>query len=152
MEKLICVKETPRKGRGIFAVRDICKGEIISTFTGPRVKIERLDDFPPEVVDHLFNVGTDEYIMAREPEVRTNHSCDPNAGIVRDVCLIAMRDIQKDEEITFDYSIIINDDWVLECRCGSPLCRKLIGKYRDLPREIKDKYRHYTPEWIKQIP
>lgn len=149
MEKLICVKETPLKGKGIFALRDIRKGEIISTFTGPRVKLERLDEFPPEVVDHLFNVGTDEYLMAREPEVRTNHSCDPNAGIVRDVCLIAMRDIQKDEEITFDYSIIIDDDWALECRCGSPLCRKIIGKFRDLPLEIKEKYRDFTPEWIK---
>jgi SET domain-containing protein len=149
MEKLICVKETPLKGKGIFALRDIRKGEIISTFTGPRVKLERLDEFPPEVVDHLFNVGTDEYLMAREPEVRTNHSCDPNAGIVRDVCLIAMRDIQKDEEITFDYSIIIDDDWALECRCGSPLCRKIIGKFRDLPLEIKEKYKDFTPEWIK---
>jgi len=149
MEKLICVKETPLKGKGIFALRDIRKSEIISTFTGPRVKLERLDEFPPEVVDHLFNVGTDEYLMAREPEVRTNHSCDPNAGIVRDVCLIAMRDIQKDEEITFDYSIIIDDDWALECRCGSPLCRKIIGKFRDLPLEIKEKYRDFTPEWIK---
>lgn len=151
MEKLICVKVTPLKGRGIFAVRDIRKSEIISTFTGPRVKIEHLDEYPQEVVDHLFNVGTDEYILAREPEVRTNHSCDPNAGIVNDVCLIAMRDIRKDEEITFDYSIIINDDWTLDCLCGSPLCRKVIGKYRDLPQEIKDKYRDFTPEWIKQI-
>ncbi|MEI7983143.1 MAG: SET domain-containing protein-lysine N-methyltransferase [Bacteroidota bacterium] len=149
MEKLICVKETHLKGRGIFAIRDIRKDEIISAFTGPRVKIERLDEFPPEVVDHLFNVGTDEYILAREPEVRTNHSCDPNAGIVSDVCLIAIRDIKKDEEITFDYSIIINDDWVLECLCGSPLCRKTIGKYRNLPPEIKARYRDYTPGWIK---
>ncbi len=149
MEKLICVKDTPLKGLGIFALRDIRKSEIISTFTGPRVKIERLDDFPPEVVDHLFNVGTDEYLLAREPEVRTNHSCDPNAGIVKDVCLIAMHDIRKDEEITFDYSIIMDDEWVMECRCGSPLCRKIIGKYKDLPSEIKEKYRDYSPEWIK---
>jgi len=149
MEKLICAKETPLKGRGIFAVCDIRKGEIISSFTGPRVKIEHLDEYPQEVVDHLFNVGTDEYILAKEPEVRTNHSCDPNAGIVNDVCLIAMRDIRKDEEITFDYSIIINDDWVLNCLCGSPICRGIIGKYRDLPQEIKLKYSDYTPQWIK---
>ncbi len=149
MENLIYVKDTPQKGRGIFAFRNIRKGEIISTFTGPRVKIERLDEFPPEVVDHLFNVGTHEYLVAREPEVRTNHSCDPNAGIISDVSLIAMRDIQRDEEITFDYSMIMADDWVMECRCGSPLCRKIIGKYRNLPPEIKLKYRDYVPEWIK---
>lgn len=150
MEKLIYVKETPMKGKGVFALRDIRKDEIISSFTGPRVKIENLDEFPSEVVDHLFNVGTDEYIMAREPEVRTNHSCDPNAGIVQDVCLIAMRDIKKDEEITFDYSVIINDDWVLDCLCGSPLCRKTIGKFRDLPQDVKDRYKDYCPEWIRK--
>lgn len=60
-------------------IGDLCaprhprKDEIILTFKGPRVKIERLDDFQPEVVEHLFNVRTDQYLMAREPEVRTNH-------------------------------------------------------------------------------
>ena len=33
MEKLICVKETSLKGRGIFAVRDIRKGETTVSYT-----------------------------------------------------------------------------------------------------------------------
>ncbi len=149
MEELIYVKETPKRGLGVFAVRDIAKDEIITEFKGPRVKIETLEGIPREVSDHLFNVGMDEYLITKEPAVRTNHSCDPNAGIVKDVLLIAMKDIKKDEEITFDYSMITADNWTLECQCGSPLCRKIVGNYADLPETIKKKYAPYTPDWIK---
>lgn len=150
MEDLIYVKETPQKGLGIFATRDILKDEIITEFKGPFVRIERLEGIPREVQDHLFNVGVGEYIIAREPGARTNHSCDPNAGIARDVFLVAMRDIKKDEEVTFDYSMITADDWTLGCSCGSPSCRKTIGNYRDLADEIKKRYEKYTPDWIKR--
>jgi len=150
VEEPICVRETAGRGLGVFATRDIERDEIILEFRGPRVKIERLEGIPLEVQDHLFNVGLDEYLITREPGVRTNHSCDPNAGIVRDVFLVAMRDIRKDEEITFDYSMITADDWTLACRCGSPICRGIIGNYADLPVETKKKYEKYTPDWIKR--
>lgn len=148
MKDLVIVKHTTGRGLGIFAIRNISKGEAITEFTGPVVTIPDLDVYPSEVVDHLFNIGTDKYIMAREPAVRTNHSCDPNAGIVRDVFLVAMRDIAEGEEVTFDYSTIIADTWVLECKCGSDRCRGSVGKYVDLPEEVKQRYIGYTPEWI----
>jgi len=151
MEELVYVKETTNKGRGIFAARDILKDETILEFTGPLVKIEDMEGIPQQVWDHLYNVGVDEYIIVREPAVRTNHSCDPNAGIKKDVFLVAMRNIKKDEEITFDYSLTIADDWKLQCACGSPSCRKIIGKYKELPDELKRRYDKYTPEWIKNI-
>jgi len=151
MEKPIYVRQTPGKGLGIFAKRNILKDEIITEFTGPRIKIENLGEFPPEVVDHLFNVDVDEYLVAREPEVRTNHSCDPNAGIRKEALLVAMRNIKQDEEITFDYSMIMDDEWEMDCMCGSPLCRGRIGKFRNLPDELKEKYRDYTPDWIRKI-
>jgi hypothetical protein len=103
MKELIYVRETSNRGSGIFAARNILKDEIITEFKGPRVKIEHVDGIPKEVWDHLLNVGVDEYIIVRDPAARTNHSCDPNAGIKGDVSLVAMRDIKKDEEITFDY-------------------------------------------------
>lgn len=151
MKELVYVREKPDMGLGIFAVRDIGKDEIIAEFRGPRIRIEDMEGIPHEVWDHLFNVGVCEYIIAREPAVRINHSCNPNAGIVKDVFLVAMRGIKKDEEVTFDYSIITADNWQLECRCGSPQCRKIIGNYADLPDEIKRKYGKYTPNWIKTL-
>jgi hypothetical protein len=151
MTDLICAKESPGKGLGVFALRDIKKDELIAEFTGPLVTVRSFDGIPPEVVEHLFNVGPDRYIMAREPAVRTNHSCEPNAGITNDRFLIAMRDIGKGEEVTFDYSMIIADDWTLECQCGTPSCRRTIGRYSALPEDLKQRYAPYTPEWIKKL-
>jgi hypothetical protein len=151
MKGSVYVKESPDKGRGVYAARVIRKDEVILEFNGPYVKIESLDGIPREVQDHLFNIGPGEYLIVREPGVYTNHSCDPNAGIVRDVLLVAMRDIGKDEEITFDYSMITSDGWTIECRCGSPSCRKIIGDYKNLPDELKRKYDKYTPDWIKAV-
>jgi len=145
------VKESTDKGRGVYAARNIQKDEVILEFNGPYVKIESLDGILRAVQDHLFNIGPDEYLIVREPGVYTNHSCNPNAGIVRDVLLVAMRDIEKDEEITFDYSMITADGWTLECLCGSPSCRKIIGNYKDLPDELKKNYDKYTPAWIKTL-
>jgi len=149
MKDLVKVQKTVDKGLGIFAIRDIKKDEVVTEFSGPVVTIPDLDCYPDEVVNHLFNIGVDKYIMAREPAVRTNHSCDPNAGIVGDVLLVAMKDIKAGEEVTFDYSTIIADAWVLECACGSDLCRESIGKYVDLPEEVKQRYLGYTPDWIR---
>lgn len=151
MQDLICVQETGKMGYGVFATRDIRKDERIAEFRGPLVEIESLDGIPREVQDHLYNVGVGRYLIAREPAVRTNHSCEPNAGIQDDVFLVAMRDIRKGEEVTFDYSVITSDDWTLACACGAKGCRKLIGNYRDLPEELKERYRNYTPEWIGRI-
>ncbi len=151
MDELIYVKETPDRGTGIFAARNITKDEIITEFKGPKVIIEQTEDIPKEVMDHLLNVSANEYIIVRNPAARTNHSCDPNAGIKRDVFLVAMRDIKKDEEITFDYSTVTTDNWTLECQCGSPSCRNIIGNYKDLPEELKKKYNQYTPDWIKTL-
>ena len=151
MQELVYVKESQDKGRGLYAAGDIRKDEVILKFNGPHVKIESLAGIPQDVQDHLFNIGLDEYLIAREPGVYTNHSCDPNAGIVRDVLLVAMRDIKKDEEITFDYSMITADGWTLECHCGTLSCRNIIGNYKDLPNELKRKYDKYTPDWIKTL-
>jgi SET domain-containing protein len=151
MEDLVKVKRTLDKGAGIFAIRDISKGEYITEFKGPVVEIENLEIFPHEVVDHLFNIGKHTYIMAMEPAVRTNHSCEPNAGIKDTVFLAAMRDIKKDEEVSFDYSTIIDDEWTLDCLCGTPSCRAKIGKFKYLSNELKQKYNDYTPDWLKKL-
>jgi hypothetical protein len=62
-----------------------------------------------------------------------------------------MRDIKRDEEITFDYSTTIVDDWHIECHCGAASCRGFIGRYRNLPDELKAKDANFTPEWIKSL-
>lgn len=151
MRDLIYVKQTKDRGIGVFATQDIKKDELIAEFRGPVVNIESLEGIPREVQDHLYNIGIGKYIIAKEPAVRTNHSCEPNAGIKDDVYLVAMRNIKKDEEVTFDYSMITADNWELKCACGTKSCRKLISNYKDLPDALKEKYKNYTPDWIKNV-
>ena len=37
-----------------------------------------------------------------------NHSCEPNLGLQGQVVYVSLRDIEADEELTFDYAM--NDD------------------------------------------
>lgn len=39
----------------------------------------------------------------------------------------------------------------MECRCGAAACRGRIGRYRDLPAEVKARYDKFTPPWIKAV-
>ena len=64
MKESVYVKESPNKGRGVYAAEDIRKNEVILEFNGPRVKIESLAGIPREVQDHLLDL----------PGVSHNHS------------------------------------------------------------------------------
>jgi hypothetical protein len=52
--------------------------------------------------------------------------------------LFALRDIRPGEELCFDYSTTVppgwsSADWSMECRCGSAMCRKILGDVLTLP-------------------
>lgn len=145
----ITVKKTPKRGKGVFAKKDIKRGEIILRRSGEVVCVDSIKDIPKHIQDHWFPVGKNKYILPKPPAKYVNHSCNPNAGIKNNKDLVAMRNIQKGEEITYDYSMVGVDDWTMKCRCGESNCRKIIGKYKDLSRSIKLKYSKYVPEWVK---
>ncbi|HEX9003948.1 MAG TPA: SET domain-containing protein [Blastocatellia bacterium] len=58
------------------------------------------------------------------PMHATNHSCDPNSTFDAGGMLTAVRDIAKDEEITYDYLLhpIPASPWNFECQCRSIDC------------------------------
>jgi hypothetical protein len=54
-----------------------------------------------------------------------NHSCDPNCEAEPEggrVWIVAWRDIQAGEEITFNYGYDLEDCWEHECHCGANGC------------------------------
>ena len=78
-----------------------------------------------------------------------NHSCEPNCGIKKLFNVVAMRDIVKGEEITWDYDMTEdNKNWRMNCLCGTPSCRKIIGSYKNMPEEVREKYKGYISEWL----
>ena len=134
------VRNSEVHGRGVFATRNIKKGERIIEYLGDRVshaEADRRYESKDENDSHtfLFIVDSKTVIDAGVDgnDARFfNQSCDPNCESTvekRRVFIDALRDIEPGEELTYDYQIYLeegdpeNIEEVFACRCGSPKCR-----------------------------
>src|SRR3989338_9204016 len=71
-----------------------------------------------------------------------NHSCNPNARFKAPHHLAALRTIRPNQEITLDYSTLVNiPKWDMGCACGEKTCRKIIRSYPKLPLKLQKKYK-----------
>ena len=127
-------------GYGLFAMRAFRPGDLILRLSGPRFDREDPIHFTP-VGANLLQTGRRSYIMLQPPGVFANHSCDPNAGIVANRRLVAIRPIAAGDEIRYDYSTTMDEDfWTMACHCGASTCRGVVTDFRLLPPEVKERY------------
>jgi hypothetical protein len=145
----IVIKKS-KHGRGVFAARDIKKGEKILTATGERItsgEFNKVAEGGRNVLADPLQIGDDLYIILEEPALMVNHSCDPNSGY-KNVTLYAIKNIKKGEEITFDYSTVWFE--AMRCNCGKPNCRGYISDFVYIPEATKRKYKRLgiVPKWI----
>ena len=137
------VKETnylSQRNKGLFASQTIYQGEEILQCTGKEISLQEAIA-KGEFESDTLQVGEKKYIDFEEPGVLVNHSCNPNAGITKNLILIAIRDISTGEEITFDYSTTMDEDyWTMKCSCGEKTCRKRVKDFKYLPKELQKKY------------
>lgn len=149
----VVVKDSKTEGKGVYASRDFKKGEVIikwhpeATFTK-----EKMSKYSESEQNHTSYVGNGKYVLMGIPERYVNHSCSPNS-YVKNKSDIALRNIKMGEEITTDYSLNGVDDWVMNCKCGSKNCRKIIyGDFRKLNPEVRKKLKPHLEDWyIKEI-
>lgn len=143
------IRKSKIEGRGLFARNKITKGEIVLVFEGKPIKKA---DLPKNSdLGDLFPTGIDSYLIVNQPELLINHSCDPNAGFLDNFTLIATRDIDSDEELTFDYATVGVDGWEAQCNCGSSNCRGIISDFKNLPKTLRLKYKDITPKWVLEF-
>jgi hypothetical protein len=122
-----------RFGRGLFATRAFDEGEPILRFIGPLLSLEQVIA-KGEAQANPLQVDDSLYIDIGYPGVYANHSCRPNAGIRNDIDLVALRPIPPGQEILWDYSTSMWEDyWVMACACGEACCRSRIGDFPTLP-------------------
>lgn len=144
----VAVRRTKKYGKAVFATKPIGKGEIIAVFDGPIYD----DDFEPwteDLYNHAIQFGKTLWRDSKGIARLLNHSCDPNCGIKGLFKIVTMRKIEIGEELTWDYEMTEkNLHWKLKCRCGSDLCRKVIGNYKNMPRKIRKKYQGYISDWL----
>jgi SET domain-containing protein len=138
MPPLTSIADCPL-GRGLFAGETIAPGSEILRFSGPVLTLNEVRARGPAAANAL-QVGVDRYLYLDEPGRYINHSCSPNAAIVNDTTLIALRAIAPGEEIRFDYSTTISDGWSMPCRCGAAECRGLVVAFQLLPEPLRRRY------------
>ena len=140
-------------GKGLFAKELILAGEEIASFDG---KIFNGID-PIEEENCYHAIQTSQFVLIESAGFArfANHSCEPNCGIKKLINITSMRDIMPNEEIMWDYEMT-EDIWTdinsqvyfMDCKCGSSICRKKIGSYRNMPQNIRNKYKGFISEWL----
>lgn len=122
------VKSSAIHGRGLFVRADIPAGARVIEYVGEKItKQESLSRC----------IANNEYIFALNdtcdldgnvswnPARFANHSCAPNCVAELDderIWIVAIRDLQAGEEITFNYGYDLDEYRDHPCRCGAPGC------------------------------
>lgn len=146
------------KGIGIVAVAPLKKDELIAVWGGSIITGAELNDiverrgsdfqYPVQIAEGFW-IGPRSQDELDYAEF-FNHSCDPNAGIKGQVILVAMRDIEIGEEITFDYAMAETEEIEMECKCGSSRCRGVITSDDWKDPELQLRYKGYLSLHVQQ--
>tara|TARA_B100000965_G_C19566434_1_gene747063 strand:- start:1176 stop:1622 length:447 start_codon:yes stop_codon:yes gene_type:complete len=130
--KLYKIKNSKIDNKGLYASRSIKDRTKIIEYKGKIItkkKVEENPKFDNEKAIYLFNInkkydldGDFKFNIAR----LINHSCDPNCevyGTGLKVWVYAIKDIKKDEELTYDYGFSYDENYKdFPCKCGSKKC------------------------------
>jgi hypothetical protein len=138
-------KRPSANGYGIFAKMDIKAGELVLEWKGSIIySYAKAKSFSEEDWNHMVQFGNERYLNPRGIGRFVNHSCEPNGWVRIEgnrLFLVALRNIKKGEEVTFDYSTTMDeDDWEMDCRCGSKNCRERIRDFKYLPKKLRERY------------
>jgi SET domain-containing protein len=149
-------REHKEGGCGVFARENLPKGELISLWGGRIVPKKELDPTMPRFTQRVLQIDEELYILTaerKEPNDCFNHSCEPNLGFTGQIGLVAMRDIQAGEELTFDYAMSDGEPYdEFECYCGSANCRKKItGNDWKIPSLWKRYEGYFSPYLARRI-
>ncbi len=123
---------SPEIGYGVFAREPIPRGTVMwvlcrfDIVLSPKNAAAFPPPYQPIFECYAYTDGAGRVIMCWDHGRYLNHSCDPTMLGVGGDFEIAVRDIAADEELTCEYAHL-NLTEPMECRCGAPNCRGVIG-------------------------
>jgi hypothetical protein len=140
------------KGRGAFAVEPIEAGTTVAAFGGYVLERHQLEVLPArrreltmQIDDDLFLTGPPD----AEPADCVNHSCDPTCGLAGATLLVARRDIEPGEELTFDYATCDAEPYdEFECLCGTSQCRGKVTGYDWMRPDLQRRHRGWFSPYL----
>ena len=130
--KLYKNKKSNIHRHGLSAASNIKKGQKIIQYKGKKVSLSKVEADPKydnEKEIYLFNLNK-RYDLDGDFKFNTarliNHSCMPNCEVLEEnkkLWIFAMRDIKKNEELTYDYGFGFDKDYKqYVCKCGAKNC------------------------------
>jgi uncharacterized protein len=139
----LIVRSSSLHGAGVYTTAPLRKGTRVLEYTGPRLKKEETEGlYADNEVTYLFtmddpNVVIDGFGMA----AFVNHSCHPNCEsdqIGDSIWIVALRDIQAGEELTYDYCLWDGEPGdEAPCYCGAKNCRGTMYSEEEIARQKK---------------
>ena len=154
------VQKTIKYGLGTFAKENIKKGDLLLILSGYVMKLSEEEKLPGGLSDNGIQVTENLSLCAsKKSELGGinffNHSCNPNAGIKGQIFLVAMRDIKKGEEVTFDYAMTLcrsknAKPYSLKCLCSKKNCRGIITDNDWKDKKLQKKYKGYFQYFIQE--
>ena len=126
--ELLVFKASPIHGLGGFAKADIGQGTRIIEYLGERISKSESVRRCEQNNEYVFTLNAEQDLdgnVAWNPARFLNHSCSPNCDAEMDggrIWIVAQRDIDEGEELTFNYGYDLVDYREHPCHCGMPEC------------------------------
>jgi len=115
-------------GQGLFAAQNIPEGTRILPYIGERISKAESTRRLANGNYYIFTFNEQYDIDGKELRNTAryiNHSCDPNCDVdqtTRAIWIVALRDIQAGEELSYNYGYDIKDYAEHPCTCGAKNC------------------------------
>ena len=138
--------KTENRGWGLCAGSVIKKDTFIMQYIGEIYSLDseygkkKMKEYKDNECTYLMDLPNNNKHEVIDPTKKgnmarfINHSCDPNCEtrkwhIKNELCIgiFAKRDIQEDEELTFNYDFDLNKTRYQKCLCGAKNCRGYLG-------------------------
>lgn len=154
------LKEKKGLGIGVFAKNSMKMGATITIFGGYILSLNEEASLDKSIRDNGLQIE-ENFVLAikNKNEIEKasffNHSCNPNAGFTGQISLIALRDIKKGEEITFDYAMVLYNgedkiNYSFKCLCNSKKCRRIITDHDWKKKSIQNKYKGFFQPFLEE--
>jgi SET domain-containing protein len=142
-------------GRGVVAERNFNQGEVIAIWRGSIITESEVMALPESERSQLLQVDKDAFLVTNKALLNVdyiNHSCEPNCGFTDSTTLVAMREIEAGEAITFDYAMSDTKSiFAFDCWCGTSKCRKkIIGNDWQLA-DLQERYAGWFAPHVARV-
>jgi len=141
------------QGNGLFTTQLIRKGALVWELDEPTHHWSEVETWQGDRFKAFkrygFQCGIDRYSLPEGLSREMNHSCDPSTWWAGSDSLVARRDIQAGEEVTYDYSTCdIDLVFELKCNCGASCCRGKISNRDFLGSSWQEQYGSNLPPHV----